>query len=146
VLDSTVGANVNIGAGTITANYDGESKHRTDIGDRTQVGSDTIFVAPVTIGSDVYTGAGSVITKDVPAGSLAIARAEQKTVEGWTARRRARRKAGAQNAGAQNAGAQKAGAQKAGTQQAATQPAATQKTGTQKTGTQNAGTREVGKR
>jgi len=110
VLDSTVGANVNIGAGTITANYDGESKHRTDIGDRTQVGSDTIFVAPVTIGSDVYTGAGSVITRDVPAGSLAIARPEQKIVEGWTARRRARRKKAADVA-------PKAGTQKAGTRE-----------------------------
>ncbi len=99
VLDSTVGASVNIGAGTITANYDGQEKHRTEIGDRTQVGSDTIFIAPVTVGSDAYTAAGSVISKDVPAGSLAIARAEQKIVEGWTARRRSRRKEGTQEVG-----------------------------------------------
>jgi len=88
-----VGANANIGAGTVTANYDGVTKHRTVIGDRTHIGSDTILVAPITIGSDVVTGAGSVLTRDVPSGSLAIERGEQKTVEGWTARRRARRKA-----------------------------------------------------
>jgi len=93
VLDSEVGANANIGAGTVTANYDGVTKHRTVIGDRTHIGSDTILVAPITIGSDVVTGAGSVLTRDVPSGSLAIERGEQKTVEGWTARRRARRKA-----------------------------------------------------
>jgi len=88
VLDSDVGANANIGAGTVTANYDGQAKHRTEIGDRAQVGSDTILVAPVTVGHDAYTAAGSVITRDVPAGSLAIERSDQKIVEGWTARKR----------------------------------------------------------
>jgi bifunctional UDP-N-acetylglucosamine pyrophosphorylase/glucosamine-1-phosphate N-acetyltransferase len=92
VLDSDVGANANIGAGTITANFDGVDKHRTEIGDRAQVGSDTILVAPVRVGDDAYTAAGSVITSDVPAGSLAIERSEQKIVEGWTERRRGRRK------------------------------------------------------
>jgi len=92
VLDSNVGANANIGAGTVTANYDGLDKHRTEIGDRAQVGSDTILVAPVRVGDDAYTAAGSVITADVPAGSLAVERAEQKIVPGWTARRRGRRK------------------------------------------------------
>jgi bifunctional UDP-N-acetylglucosamine pyrophosphorylase / glucosamine-1-phosphate N-acetyltransferase len=92
VLDSDVGANANIGAGTVTANYDGQQKHRTEIGDRVQVGSDTILVAPVAVGHDAYTAAGSVITRDVPAGSLAIERGEQKIVPGWTARRRSRRK------------------------------------------------------
>ncbi|MDQ6712033.1 MAG: bifunctional UDP-N-acetylglucosamine diphosphorylase/glucosamine-1-phosphate N-acetyltransferase GlmU [Candidatus Dormibacteraeota bacterium] len=92
VLDSDVGANANIGAGTVTANFDGLSKHRTEIGDRAQVGSDTILVAPVSVGDDAYTAAGSVITADVPAGSLAIERTEQKIVPGWTERRRGRRK------------------------------------------------------
>ncbi len=91
--DSVVGANVNIGAGTITANWDGYDHHRTEIGDRVQVGSDTVFVAPVVVGSDAYTGAGSVITRDVPAGSLAVERAEQKVVEGWTEGYRAKKKA-----------------------------------------------------
>jgi len=91
VLDSDVGANANIGAGTVTANYDGQAKHRTEIGDRAQVGSDTILVAPVTVGHDAYTAAGSVITQDVPAGSLAIERSDQKIVEGWTARKRGRK-------------------------------------------------------
>ena len=92
VLDSDVGANANIGAGTVTANFDGVDKHRTEIGDRAQVGSDTILVAPVSIGPDAYTAAGSVITADVPAGSLAIERTDQKIVPGWTERRRGRRK------------------------------------------------------
>jgi bifunctional UDP-N-acetylglucosamine pyrophosphorylase/glucosamine-1-phosphate N-acetyltransferase len=92
VLDSNVGANANIGAGTITANFDGVDKHRTEIGDRAQVGSDTILVAPVSVGDDAYTAAGSVITADVPAGSLAIERSDQKIVPGWTERRRGRRK------------------------------------------------------
>ena len=91
VLDSDVGANANIGAGTVTANYDGQQKHRTEIGNGAQIGSDTILVAPVTVGHDAYTGAGSVITQDVPAGSLAIERGEQKNIPGWTARRRAPR-------------------------------------------------------
>ena len=92
VLDSDVGTGANIGAGTITANFDGVDKHRTEIGDRVQVGSDTILVAPVRVGDDAYTAAGSVITADVPAGSLAIERSEQKIVPGWTERRRGRRK------------------------------------------------------
>jgi bifunctional UDP-N-acetylglucosamine pyrophosphorylase/glucosamine-1-phosphate N-acetyltransferase len=92
VLDTDVGANANIGAGTVTANFDGLDKHRTEIGDRAQVGSDTILVAPVSVGDDAYTAAGSVITADVPAGSLAIERSDQKIVPGWTERRRGRRK------------------------------------------------------
>ena len=92
VLDSDVGAGANIGAGTITANFDGVDKHRTEIGDRAQVGSDTILVAPVRVGDDAYTAAGSVITADVPAGRLAIERSEQKVVPGWTERRRGQRK------------------------------------------------------
>jgi bifunctional UDP-N-acetylglucosamine pyrophosphorylase/glucosamine-1-phosphate N-acetyltransferase len=90
--DTVIGVNANIGAGTVTANWDGFEHQQTVIGDRVQVGSDTILVAPVTLGSDVYTGAGSVITRDVPAGSLAIERAEQKILPEWTERYRARKR------------------------------------------------------
>src|SRR5436305_2542613 len=90
--DAVVGANVNIGAGSITANWDGFEKNVTEIGDRAYVSCDTIFVAPVRVGSDATTAADTVVTKDVPAGSLAIGRPETKIVESYTARRRARRK------------------------------------------------------
>lgn len=83
VGDASVGHNTNIGAGTITCNYDGKNKHRTAIGADCRIGSGTMFVAPVTIGNGVYTGAGSVITKDVPDGSLAIARERQTNIENW---------------------------------------------------------------
>ncbi len=89
--DTEIGRDSNIGAGTITCNYDGFTKNRTTIGDRVQVGSDTQLVAPVVIGDDAYIGAGSTITKDVPAGSLALSRAPQQHVEGWVAGYRARK-------------------------------------------------------
>jgi bifunctional UDP-N-acetylglucosamine pyrophosphorylase/glucosamine-1-phosphate N-acetyltransferase len=85
--DADVGESSNLGAGTITANYDGRSKHRTTIGKRVRGGVDTSFVAPVTVGDDAYTAAGSVVTEDVPPGALAVARARQENVEGYTARR-----------------------------------------------------------
>jgi bifunctional UDP-N-acetylglucosamine pyrophosphorylase / glucosamine-1-phosphate N-acetyltransferase len=81
--DATLGEKVNVGAGTITANYDGVRKHPTFIGDRTKTGSNSVLVAPVTVGADVTIGAGSVITKDVPDDCLAIARAQQKVLPGW---------------------------------------------------------------
>lgn len=81
--DATLGNQVNIGAGTITANYDGVKKHSTIIGDRTKTGSNSVFVAPVTIGEGVTIAAGSVITHDVPDNSLAIAREKQRVIEGW---------------------------------------------------------------
>ncbi|GAB4482850.1 MAG: bifunctional UDP-N-acetylglucosamine diphosphorylase/glucosamine-1-phosphate N-acetyltransferase GlmU [Thermodesulfovibrionales bacterium] len=93
--DARIGRNVNIGAGTITCNYDGRSKHLTVIGDGVFVGSDTQFVAPVTVGRGAYVGAGSTITKDVPPDALALSRTAQKTLPGWAAKRRvkpARRK------------------------------------------------------
>src|SRR2546423_203605 len=91
--DAVVGANVNIGAGSITANWDGFQKNVTEISDRAYISCDTIFVAPVRVGSDATTAADTVVTKDVPAGSLAIGRADMKIVEGYTARRRARHSA-----------------------------------------------------
>jgi len=85
--DADVGANSNIGAGNITANYDGRRKHRTTIGDGVKTGVDTSFVAPVSVGDGAYTGAGSVIAEDVPDGALGIARPEQENVEGYAERK-----------------------------------------------------------
>ena len=82
--DTTVGREVNVGAGTITCNYDGANKHRTVIGDGAFIGSNSSLVAPVTIGAGATIGAGSVITKDAPAGELTVTRATQTTVPGWT--------------------------------------------------------------
>jgi bifunctional UDP-N-acetylglucosamine pyrophosphorylase/glucosamine-1-phosphate N-acetyltransferase len=87
--DCEVGPETNVGAGTITCNYDGFKKHRTTIGARVQIGSDTQLVAPVTVHDDAYVGAGTTVTRDVPAGALAVSRVPQRHVEGWTARRRA---------------------------------------------------------
>jgi len=86
--DAQVGADVNIGAGVITCNYDGQAKHRTVIGDGAFVGSDAAIVAPVTIGARAYIGAGSVITKDVPPDTLAVERGPQKNIESWAKQRR----------------------------------------------------------
>ncbi|WP_372591777.1 bifunctional UDP-N-acetylglucosamine diphosphorylase/glucosamine-1-phosphate N-acetyltransferase GlmU [Guyparkeria sp.] len=83
VGDSTVGDDCNLGAGTITCNYDGANKHHTRLGDRVFVGSATQLVAPVSVGSDATIGAGSTITRDVGDGALAIARARQKEIAGW---------------------------------------------------------------
>ncbi|MEM9123950.1 MAG: DapH/DapD/GlmU-related protein, partial [Pseudomonadota bacterium] len=83
----------NIGAGTITCNYDGFLKHRTMIGPDVFVGSNTALVAPVALGEGANIGAGSTITKDVPAGALSVTRAEQKTLAGWAKRFRARKQA-----------------------------------------------------
>jgi bifunctional UDP-N-acetylglucosamine pyrophosphorylase/glucosamine-1-phosphate N-acetyltransferase len=86
--DAEIGAGVNVGCGTITCNYDGVRKHVTVIEDEVFVGSDVQFVAPVRIGRGSLIGAGSTITRDVPADALAIARVEQKNIEGWVARKR----------------------------------------------------------
>ena len=90
--DAEIGEDTNLGASTITANYDGARKHRTIIGDRVKTSVDTTLVAPVTIGDEAYTGAGSVITKDVPEGALGVARARQQNVEGYADRRKERDK------------------------------------------------------
>jgi len=87
VGDAEVGENSNLGAATITANYDGFRKHRTKIGRNVRTGVDTTFVAPVEVGDEAYTGAGSVIAEDVPAGALGISRAEQENVEGYAERK-----------------------------------------------------------
>jgi bifunctional UDP-N-acetylglucosamine pyrophosphorylase/glucosamine-1-phosphate N-acetyltransferase len=88
--DATIGADVNVGAGTITCNYDGVSKHRTVVGDGAFIGSDSQLIAPVTVGKGAYVGAGSSITEDVPAGALGIARGRQSNKEGWAERRKGR--------------------------------------------------------
>jgi bifunctional UDP-N-acetylglucosamine pyrophosphorylase/glucosamine-1-phosphate N-acetyltransferase len=88
VGDATIGEYTNIGAASVFVNYDGQAKHHTTIGSHCRTGSDNMFVAPVTVGDGAYTAAGSVITKDVPAGSLAVARGQQRTIEGWVARKR----------------------------------------------------------
>jgi len=85
--DATIGEEANVGAGTITCNYDGRNKHRTVIGDRAFIGSDTMLVAPVQIGADAVTGAGSAITRDVPAGALAVERSPQREVPGYAAKK-----------------------------------------------------------
>lgn len=85
--DATIGANSNIGAGTVTCNFDGYRKHRTVIGSRVFVGSDTMLVAPVELGDDSITGAGSVITRDVAPGALAVERSPQKEIPGYAERR-----------------------------------------------------------
>lgn len=106
--DTTVGAGSNVGAGTITANYDGVAKHRTQVGDHVRTGSHNVFVAPVTIGDGAYTGAGTTVRKDVPSGALAITVAQQRNIEGWVEQHRpgtaaaeaaARRAAGSADAG-----------------------------------------------
>ncbi|MGY6498550.1 MAG: bifunctional UDP-N-acetylglucosamine diphosphorylase/glucosamine-1-phosphate N-acetyltransferase GlmU [Microcella sp.] len=86
--DTTVGEGSNIGAGTITANYDGVNKHKTVVGSHVRTGSHNVFVAPVRIGDGAYTGAGTVVRKDVPAGALAVTAAAQRTVERWVAANR----------------------------------------------------------
>ena len=88
VGDAEIGAGANIGAATVVVNYDGVAKHRTVIGDHVRVGSDTMLVAPVTLGDGSYTAAGSVITEDVPPGAMAVARGRQRNIEGWVQRRR----------------------------------------------------------
>lgn len=86
--DTTVGRNANLGAGTITANYDDIAKHRTEFGDEVHTGSHNVFVAPVRIGDGAKTGAGAVVRKDVPAGALALSVAPQRNIEGWVEKNR----------------------------------------------------------
>ena len=94
VGDAALGADANLGAGTITANYDGVSKHRTTFGERVHGGVGVAYIAPVEVGDDSWTAAGSVITEDVPPGSLAIGRERQENKEGYDERRKAEREQG----------------------------------------------------
>ncbi len=89
VGDAQIGEGTNIGAATVFVNYDGATKHHTVVGRHVRIGSDTMLVAPVTIGDGAYTAAGSVITEDVPPGSMAVGRARQRNIDGWVTRRRA---------------------------------------------------------
>ena len=88
VGDAQIGQESNIGAATVFVNYDGEKKHQTKIGDQVRIGSDTMLVAPVTIGDGAYTAAGSVINEDVPAGAIGIGRARQVNILGWVLKKR----------------------------------------------------------
>ena len=88
--DTTIGEDVNVGAGSITCNYDGKKKHATTIGDGAFIGSDTMMVAPVNIGAGAIIGAGSCITKDVAPDALALTRPEQREIPGWAAKKRER--------------------------------------------------------
>jgi bifunctional UDP-N-acetylglucosamine pyrophosphorylase / glucosamine-1-phosphate N-acetyltransferase len=88
VGDATIGEHTNIGAATVFVNYDGVEKHHTVIGDHVRSGADNMFVAPVQVGDGAYTAAGSIITQDVPPGAMAVARAPQRNVRGWVARKR----------------------------------------------------------
>jgi bifunctional UDP-N-acetylglucosamine pyrophosphorylase/glucosamine-1-phosphate N-acetyltransferase len=86
--DAEIGADCNIGAGTITCNYDGVNKHTTTLGDGVFIGSDSQLVAPVAVGNGAYVGAGTTVTDAVPAGALALSRVRQLNLEGWVARRK----------------------------------------------------------
>ena len=92
VGDSDVGARVNFGCGVVTVNYDGVKKYRTTIGDDVFIGCNTNLIAPVSLGDGAYTAAGSTITRDVPAGALAIERGELRLKAGWAARKLAARR------------------------------------------------------
>ena len=86
--DATIGENVNIGAGTIVCNYDGQTKHRTSIEDGAFIGSDTQLIAPVTVGKGAYVGTGTTVRESVPPGALAVSAGKQRNIEGWVARKR----------------------------------------------------------
>jgi bifunctional UDP-N-acetylglucosamine pyrophosphorylase/glucosamine-1-phosphate N-acetyltransferase len=105
VGDATIGEQTNIGAANVVVNYDGIAKHRTVVGSHVRTGSDTMLVAPVTVGDGAYTAAGSVVTKDVPAGALAVARSDQHNIEGWVEKRRPGTKAAAAAAAARSGSA-----------------------------------------
>ena len=112
--DARVGVGANIGAGTITCNYDGAAKHRTDIGKGAFVGSNSALVAPVKVGDGAYIGSGSVVTKDIPANSLAIGRARQVNKDGWAKRLRDLKNLGARRTAKKAAGEKKAKKKAAG--------------------------------
>ncbi|MFD2674305.1 bifunctional UDP-N-acetylglucosamine diphosphorylase/glucosamine-1-phosphate N-acetyltransferase GlmU [Gulosibacter bifidus] len=110
VGDAEIGAGSNLGAGSITANYDGVNKHKTVVGENVKIGSDNVLIAPVTVGDGAYSGAGTTIRKDVPAGALALNVAPQRNLEGWVEANRAGTAAAASAASARNASAPAAAA------------------------------------
>ena len=132
VGDATIGTGTNVGAATVFVNYDGQSKHHTTVGDHVRIGSDTMLVAPISVGDGAYTAAGSVITQDVPAGAMAVARGKQRNVEGWVARRRAGSPAADAAARVASSGAAVAGpaAERAGGAAEGTAPASSPAPGT----------------
>ncbi|MFC9976930.1 bifunctional UDP-N-acetylglucosamine diphosphorylase/glucosamine-1-phosphate N-acetyltransferase GlmU [Spirillospora sp. NPDC127200] len=110
VGDAEIGAGCNIGASSVFVNYDGVNKHRSVVGDHVKIGSDNMIVAPVEIGDGAYTAAGSVIVSDVPPGAMAVARARQRNIDGWTERRLA----GTKSAEAARRARERAGERRAG--------------------------------
>ena len=88
VGDATIGEQTNIGAASVFVNYDGVRKHRTVIGSHVRSGSDTMFIAPVQVGDGAYTGAGTVLRRDVPPGALAVSAGSQRIIEGWVEKNR----------------------------------------------------------
>ena len=90
--DAEIGPGSNLGAGTITANYDGFRKHRTVIGEGVRIGVDTMLIAPVEVGDSAYTGAGTVVSEDVPDGALAVSQNDQRNIEGFAERKAAESK------------------------------------------------------
>lgn len=96
--DAVIGERANIGAGTITCNYDGVRKHQTRIGEEAFIGSNATLVAPLEVGAGSYVGAGSVVTDSVPPGALALGRARQLNKEGWAKKRRAKTQSSAKHA------------------------------------------------
>jgi bifunctional UDP-N-acetylglucosamine pyrophosphorylase/glucosamine-1-phosphate N-acetyltransferase len=117
--DATIGADANIGAGTIIANYDGVTKHHTTVGEASFVGSDTVLIAPVTVAPGAYVAAGSALYQDVPSGALGVTRSRQRNVEGWVERKRPGTvtAAAAQRANAEPANAERANAEPANAEQ-----------------------------
>src|SRR5262249_51658484 len=89
--DAVIGANVNVGAGTITCNYDGVKKHTTTIEEGAFIGSDTQLIAPVTVGKGAYVGTGTTIRENVPPGSLAVSAGKQRNIEGWVEKKKRER-------------------------------------------------------
>ncbi|MDD4285825.1 MAG: DapH/DapD/GlmU-related protein, partial [Eubacteriales bacterium] len=87
VGDADLGQNINLGCGVVFVNYDGSTKHRSTVEDRAFIGCNTNLISPVTVGEKAYVAAGSTLTKDVPAGALAVARARQENVLGWVEKR-----------------------------------------------------------
>jgi bifunctional UDP-N-acetylglucosamine pyrophosphorylase/glucosamine-1-phosphate N-acetyltransferase len=115
VGDADIGEHSNIGASSVFVNYDGEAKRRTTIGSHVRTGSDTMFVAPVTVGDGAYTGAGTVLREDVPPGALAVSAGPQRNIEGWVARKRPGSAAAQAAASAESTATAATAAEQAGT-------------------------------